>query len=68
MARSSHTAIFPGGARLAVRGRMVLDRVQSFETNQKLALALMERVGLGFSSRGFGVCRFLVAPEIKEQL
>jgi hypothetical protein len=47
---------------------MVLDRVQSFETNQKLALALMERVGLGFSLRGFGACRFLVAPEIKEQL
>jgi hypothetical protein len=47
---------------------MVLDRVQWLETNQKLALASVERAGLRFSSRGFGACRFLVAPEIKEQL
>jgi hypothetical protein len=52
MARPSHTATFPGRARLVVRGRMVLDGVQSFEANQKLALASMGRVGLGFSSRG----------------
>jgi hypothetical protein len=31
---------------------MVLDGVQSFEGNQKLTLASMERVGLVFSSRG----------------
>jgi hypothetical protein len=67
MARPSHTTTSPGGARLAVRGRMVLDGVQSLEANQKLALALMERAGLGFSTRGFGACRFLVAPRIKEQ-
>lgn len=66
MSRPSHTATFPGRARLAVRGRMVLDRVQSFEADQKPALAPMKRAGLGFSSRGFGACRFLVAPVIKE--
>jgi predicted deacetylase len=47
---------------------MVLGRVQLLEANQKLALAVMEQAGLGFSMRGFGACRFLVAPEIKEQL
>jgi len=76
MAPPSHAAISLGGARSATRGRMVLERVRSFEANQKLALAPMERVGLGFSRTGwarvlnawFGACRFLVAPEIKEQL
>jgi hypothetical protein len=67
MARPSHTATSPGGARLAVCGQMVLGRVQWLEMNQKLALALMERAGLEFSSRGSARCRFLVAPEIKEQ-
>jgi hypothetical protein len=67
MAPPSHAAISLGGARSATRGRMVRERVRSFEANQKLALAPMERVRLGFSTRGFGACRFLVAPEIKEQ-
>ena len=52
MARPSRMVTSLGRARSAVRGRMVLDGVQSFEANQKLALASMERVGLEFSSRG----------------
>ena len=52
MARPSRTATSLGRARSVVRGRMVLDGVQLFEANQKLALASMERVGLEFSSRG----------------
>jgi hypothetical protein len=66
MTRPSHTTTSLGRARSVARGRMVLDRVQSLDVNQKLALAPMERAGLGFSTRGFGACRFLVAPEIKE--
>lgn len=66
MARPSHTAIFPGRARLAVRGRMVLGRVQWLETNQKLALASVERAGLGFSSRG-SVCAVPRCSGNKEQ-
>jgi len=52
MARPSRTMTSLGRARSVARGRMVLDGVQSFEGNQKLTLASMERVGLEFSSRG----------------
>lgn len=51
MARPSPAASFPGRFRLAGGGRPRFD-VQLCETNQKLALAPMERAGLWFSSRG----------------
>jgi len=68
MARLLHTATSLGTARSDDRGRMVLEHVQLFETNQKLVLASVGWAGLGFSSRGSVSYRFLVAPEIKEQL
>jgi len=67
MARPPHTVTSLGRARSVVRGRMVLDGVQLFEANQKLALASMERVGLEFSSRGSACAVSSLLREIKEQ-
>jgi hypothetical protein len=42
-------------------------RIRLCETNQKLALAPVEGLGVGFSTRR-SARAILVAPEIKEQL
>jgi len=68
MARLPRTATSLGRARSDDRGSMVLEDVQLFEADQKLTFASIGGTGLGCSSRGSVSYRFLVAPEIKEQL